>query len=69
MRRQAPQNLEEWLEEYQPDADTAIQKLVSEIIKRKDLPSDIRYLADYISEFGNGFDPIAMGWVGSDGLP
>jgi hypothetical protein len=49
--------------------ETHIVSLARRIVLRKELPEDMRLLADYVCESADPPDPIAMGWVGSNGLP
>jgi hypothetical protein len=61
-------SLVEYLEETQPSFEDATMELLRMI--RQDKPrEDILEMVDYIGEFWQETDPVAMGWVGSDGLP
>jgi len=65
-RRQQPQTAAEYLERYL--FERATLKLLWMI--REDKPkSDLMEMVDYILEFYQDNDLVAMGWVGSDGLP
>lgn len=58
----------EYLEQYQPDMEAATMELLKMI--RADKPrEEIMEMVDYISEFWQETDPVAMGWVGADGRP
>ena len=69
MRRNPPEDIEEWLERYEPDFEDATKKLCRMILRAQPSAEDLTTMAEYIQECLQDDNPRSMGWVGSDGLP
>jgi hypothetical protein len=69
MRKQAPETIEAWIDQFEPDFEEAAKKLCRMILKEKTTDEDLATLAEYTLECLEDDDPRAMGWVGNDGLP
>ena len=64
-KRTQPLTVDEWLER-EPEWDDACKYLIR-LIRNSEPHSDLLKVAEYIECFFEEQDPVAMGWVGSDG--